>query len=193
MIIGITGGTGSGKTTFLKAIEAAGGLVLDCDKIYHDLLKTDPALLSAISSRFPGTVKGGTLDRKKLGTIVFQDKEALLDLNRIAHGAVKQEVLRLLTPEPELAAIDAIGLFEGDLAKLCKLTVAITAPEEVRVQRLMLRDGITEDYARARIAAQRPQEEFVELCDYHLENTGTAPQFYEKCLAFLRGLGIMKV
>lgn len=192
MIIGITGGTGSGKTTFLKAIEAAGGLVLDCDKIYHDLLKTDPKLLSDIERRFPGTVENGILDRKKLGAIVFHSNEALLDLNRIAHGAVKQEVLRLLTPEPKLAAIDAIGLFEGDLAELCKLTVAITAPEEVRVQRLMLRDGITEEYARARIAAQRPQKEFVALCDHHLENAGTAPQFYEKCLAFLQDLGIMK-
>ena len=193
MIIGITGGTGCGKTTFLKAIESCGGLVLDCDAIYHDLLKTDHALLSAIDAQFPGTVENGTLNRKKLGSIVFNDKEALLTLNRIAHGAVKQEVLRLLTPEPALAAIDAIGLFEGNLAELCKLTVAITAPVEVRVQRLMARDGITEEYARTRISAQRPQEEFVELCDYHLENGGTAAQFQEKCLAFLRDLGIMKV
>ena len=192
MIIGITGGTGSGKTTLLKAIEAAGGLILDCDAIYHNLLKTDPKLLRSIDARFPGTVENGTLDRKKLGAIVFHDKAALQDLNRIAHSAVKQEVLRLLTPEPELAAIDAIGLFEGGLAELCKLTIAVTAPVEARVQRLMARDGITEDYARARIAAQRPQEEFIALCDRHLENNGTAAQFHEKCLAFLQDLGIMK-
>ena len=122
MIIGITGGTGCGKTTFLNAVEAAGGVILDCDKIYHDLLKSDPALLRAIADRFPGTVANGCLDRKKLGAIVFHDKAALLDLNRIAHSAVKQEVLRLLTPEPPLAAIDAIGLFEGGLAELCKLS-----------------------------------------------------------------------
>lgn len=193
MIIGITGGTGCGKTTFLNAVEAAGGVILDCDKIYHDLLKSDPALLRAIADRFPGTVANGCLDRKKLGAIVFHDKAALLDLNRIAHSAVKQEVLRLLTPEPPLAAIDAIGLFEGGLAELCKLTVAITAPIEARVQRLVARDGITEDYARARIEAQRPQQEFVALCDHHLENNGTAAQFREKCLAFLQDLGIMKV
>lgn len=192
MIIGITGGTGSGKTTLLKAIEAAGGVILDCDAIYHNLLKTDPTLLHDIENRFPGTVENGILNRKKLGAIVFHDKEALLDLNRIAHGAVRQEVLRLLTPEPKLAAIDAIGLFEGNLAELCKLTIAVTAPVDDRVKRLMLRDGITEDYARARIAAQRPQEEFVALCDHHLENNGTADQFREKCLAFLQDLGIMK-
>ena len=193
MIIGITGGTGCGKTTFLKAIEAAGGLVLDCDSIYHSLLKTDPSLLAAIDARFPGTVENGTLNRKKLGAIVFNDKAALADLNQIAHGAVKQEVLRLLTPRPSLAAIDAIGLFEGGLAELCKPTVAIVAPVEARVQRLMARDGITEDYARARIAAQRSPEEFIKLCDHYLENDGTEAQFQEKCLAFLRGLGIMNI
>ena len=193
MIIGITGGTGCGKTTFLQAVEACGGVILDCDAIYHNLLKTDPALLQRIENRFPGTVENGVLDRKKLGSIVFNDKVALLELNQIAHGAVKQEVLRLLTPEPKLAAIDAIGLFEGKLAELCKLTVAVVAPMEARVQRLMVRDQITEEYARARIAAQRPQEEFIELCDYYLENNGTAREFQEKCLAFLRGLGIMEI
>ena len=193
MIIGITGGTGCGKTTFLKAIEAAGGVVLDCDAIYHDLLKTDTALLNAISDRFPGTVENGVLNRKKLGAIVFQDKNELQALNRITHGAIKQAVLQLLTPEPKLAAIDAIGLFEGGYSELCKPTVAITAPVEDRIKRLMARDGITEEYARSRIAAQRPQEEFVALCDYHLENNGTAAQFHEKCLAFLQDLGIMNV
>lgn len=192
MIIGITGGTGSGKTTLLKLIEEMGGKVLDCDAIYHELLKTDKALLAAIEDRFPGTVCGDVLDRKKLGTIVFNDQKALLDLNKIAHGAVKQEVMRQLTPTPELAAIDAIGLFEGGLAELCKLTVAITAPIEDRVARLMARDGITREYALARINAQRSAEEFAEMCDVHLENNGTEAQFREKCLAFLSGLGIMK-
>ena len=192
MIIGITGGTGCGKTTLLTLIEEMGGVVLDCDAIYHRLLKTDKDLLYAISTRFPGTVTDGVLDRKKLGSIVFQDKAALLELNRIAHGAVKQEVLRLLNPEPALAAIDAIALFEGGLSELCKPTVAITAPLEDRVKRLILRDGISEEYARSRINAQRPQEEFVALCDVNLENNGTKEQFREKCLAFLSGLGIMK-
>ena len=192
MIIGITGGTGCGKTTLLSLIEEMGGLVLDCDAIYHRLLTTDKVLLNSISGRFPGTVENGVLDRKKLGAIVFNDKQALLDLNRIAHGAVKQEVLRLLDPEPPLAAIDAIALFEGGLAELCKPTVAVTAPVEDRVKRLILRDNISEEYARNRIRAQKPQEEFVALCDVNLENNGTREQFREKCLAFLNGLGIMK-
>ena len=113
MIIGITGGSGAGKTTLLQAIARAGGLILDCDAIYHRLLREDPALTGAIEARFPGTVRGGELDRKALGAIVFADEEALKDLNRITHSAVKAEVLRLLKTAPALAAIDAIGLFEG--------------------------------------------------------------------------------
>ena len=193
MIIGITGGTGCGKTTLLELIHKQGGLVLDCDAIYHQLLKSDPQLLENIQNHFPGTVTNGQLDRKKLGEIVFKDHDALLTLNAIAHGAVKQEVLRQLESRPALAAIDAIGLFEGGLAELCQVTVAVTAPIEQRVERLMKRDNITREYAQTRINAQRPQEEFVRLCQNHLENQGTPEQFREKCLAFLGSLGIMEV
>ena len=192
MIIGITGGTGCGKTTLLNVIRDRGGLILDCDAIYHRLLQTDTALLSAIGSRFPGTVKEGQLDRRKLGSIVFADEAALLDLNRITHGAVKQEVLRQLEQKPMLAAIDAIGLFEGSLAPLCDVTVAVTAPLEARVARLMLRDSITEEYARSRIGAQHSDDWFQEKCGYVLVNDETAEAFTAKCLAFLRDLGIMK-
>ena len=150
MIIGITGGTGCGKTTLLKTIAEKGGLILDCDAIYHELLATDISLLNAIETRFPGTVENGTLQRKKLGAIVFSDEKALEDLNKITHGAIKAEVLRRLAHKPKLAAIDAIGLFEGGLAELCDTTVAVTAPEGVRIQRLMLRDNISEEYARSR-------------------------------------------
>ena len=192
MIIGVTGGTGCGKTTALEAAQALGGLVLDCDAIYHRLLAEDKALLCAIEARFPGVVEGGVLQRKKLGEIVFSDKNALLDLNKITHAAVKQEVLRQLQGHTGLAVIDAIGLFEGKLDSLCDVTVAVTAPEAVRVQRLVCREGISEDYARARIAAQRPQAEFVSLCDRTLDNSGSRDEFYAKCLAFFKPYSIMK-
>ena len=192
MIIGITGGTGCGKTTLLNLIAARGGLILDCDAIYHELLISDKKMLSAIENRFPGVVENGALNRKKLGAIVFADENALLDLNRITHAAVKTEVLRRLEDAPVLAAIDAIGLFEGNLAPLCDVTVAVTAPEEARVKRLMLRDGISEDYARSRIRAQHREDWFRERCDYVLSNSGTLDAFATNCLAFLDTIGIMK-
>ena len=192
MIIGITGGTGCGKTTLLKEIQKLGGLVLDCDAIYHALLLSDKKMLGSIEARFPGVVENGILNRKKLGSIVFSDGQALLDLNAITHSAVKQEVLRRLEEKPALAAIDAIGLFEGGLAELCDVTVAVTAPTELRVQRLMQRDGISESYARSRIEAQHEARWFRERCDYTLVNDEEIDAFATKCIAFLRHLGIMK-
>ena len=192
MIIGITGGTGCGKTTLLTEIERLGGLVLDCDAIYHDLLTRDRKLLTAIEARFPGVVEEGRLNRKKLGTIVFSDEQALLDLNTITHGAVKQEVLCKLSSHPNLAAIDAIALFEGGLAELCDVTVAITAPTEDRVKRLMTRDNIPESYARSRIAAQHDEKWFRQRCDEILENYDNLDSFRSKCLAFLTRQGIME-
>ena len=191
MIIGITGGTGCGKTTLLNLIAQKGGLILDCDAIYHALLLSDKAMLSAIETRFPGVVEDGVLNRKKLGAIVFADRQALLDLNAITHAAVKAEVLRRLEAKPSLAAIDAIGLFEGGLAELCDVTVAVTAPAEDRVRRLMARDGISEDYARARIAAQHDDAWFREKCGHILENHGSLDAFATKCIDFLRSLDIM--
>ena len=189
MIIGITGGTGSGKTTLLQLIAAHGGKILDCDAIYHQLLKTDDSLLSAIETRFPGTVQNGVLDRKKLGRIVFADESALTDLNRITHSAVKAEVLKNL--DGDLIAIDAIGLFEGGLAPLCNVTVAVTAPTETRIARLIARDGISESYARSRIAAQHDNSWYQDRCDHILENNGSFEDFTTDCLAFLRKLGII--
>ena len=192
-IIGITGPTGAGKTTALNELVKLDGCIYDADAVYHQLLKSDTALRKELEERFGDlTGEDGEFQRKKLGAIVFADENALLDLNRITHAAVKTEVLRRLEDAPVLAAIDAIGLFEGNLAPLCDVTVAVTAPEEARVKRLMLRDGIFEDYARSRIRAQHREDWFRERCDYVLSNNGTLDAFATNCLAFLDTIGIMK-
>ena len=192
MIFGITGGTGCGKTTALQAIRELGGIIIDCDAVYHVLLQTDKKMLAAIEARFPGTVVDGQLDRKKLGPIVFSDEQALLDLNAITHQAVKEKVEHIIGINRELAAIDAIELFDGGLADMCDVTVAITAPEKDRIDRLLARDGISYEHAALRIRAQKPEEYFREKCDYVLENNGTEADFHEKCLAFFRQFIIMK-
>ena len=191
MILGITGGSGCGKTTLLQCIGEKGGLILDCDAIYHRLLAEDPALLAAIDARFPGVVENGQLQRKKLGNLVFSDEKALSDLNQITHSAVKAEVIRQLSTAPALAAIDAIALFEGGLDSLCQVTVAVTAPVEDRVRRLMIRDSISEEYARKRVLAQHSNEEFSALCHYTLENDVDICAFRAKCLAFLAEFAII--
>ncbi len=188
-LLGITGGTGSGKTTLLKAAEALGAYPIDCDALYHRLLETDEALLAAIGAEFPGAVRGGALQRKELGKLVFSDPERLNALNRITHGAVVSEVRRRLDEvQPALAAVDAIALFESGLAALCDVTVAVTAPRETRIERLMRRDGISREYAEARIGSQKQDDEFSALADFTLENRGGAVEFSEQCKQFLKGV-----
>ena len=191
MIIGITGGTGCGKSTLLRELEKQGALVLDCDQIYHELLQRDEALLVAIESRFPGTVEAGVLQRKKLGSLVFADDAALQDLNGITHSAIRQEVLRRLEGA-SFAAIDAIALFESGMDALCDVTVAVTAPRERRIARLLAREGISREYAESRIDAQHDDAWFRSRCDYTLDNSGDLQSFQSKCLAFLQESGIMK-
>ena len=122
---------------------------------------------------------------------MFADAAALGALNEITHRAVSNAVMRELEKKPPLAAIDAIALFESGLNTLCDLTIAVTAPLEDRVARLIARDGITEGYARSRIAAQHEEAWFRARCDHVLENNGTQAEFQKKCIAFLDTQGIM--
>lgn len=181
-VIGITGTTGSGKTTALQLLKAHGGLVIDCDAVYHRLLRTDEHLLMLIENTFPGVVQDGRLDRKALGARVFDDPIALMTLNGITHGRVHEKVIdRLLHSRKPFAAIDAIALFESGISTLCDTTIAVVASEEVRIKRLLLRENITEEYAKKRIAAQKDAAFFCKQCDYVIENNGTVEEFQEKC------------
>jgi len=190
-VLGITGGTGCGKTSLLECIRRRDGVTLDCDAVYHRLLREDTAMLDSLQTRFPAAFASGALDRKALGRQVFNDAAALAALNGITHPAVKREVARLLAQAQaegcRLAAVDAVGLVEGGLSPLCDRTVAVTAPEEARVARLMAREGIDADYARLRIAAQKSNAEFEAMCDDSLVNDcPSLAAFSERCETYIR-------
>ena len=184
-IIGITGGTGSGKTTALNELERRGALLIDCDAVYHRMLETDKPMLDEIEKYFPGAVIDGKLDRKALGAVVFTDEEALRDLNIITHRHINLEIRRILREHAmnggTLAAIDAIELFSSGLAKRCTATIGVIADREVRIDRIMRRDGISREYAMMRVNAQRPNEYFIQKCSLVLENNGSQEEFIEKC------------
>ncbi len=184
-IIGITGGTGSGKTTALNVIKDMNGLVIDADEVYHTLLNESKLMIDALNERFPGVIPQGTHDTKALGEIVFSNPEELRALNAITHKFVSEEIAGQLTNWARqgntLAAIDAIALIEGGSGNICKATVGITAPTENRIERLMKREGITREYAALRIAAQKPDEFFEKNCDFTVSNDGTEDSFRIKC------------
>ena len=194
-IRGITGPTGAGKTTLLREVEKLGGGVIDCDAVYHELLKSDTALQNRLEQAFgPLRDEAGAIDRKRLGAVVFRDPEKLETLNAIAWAAVVARGRALAEGYREqgraLVAIDAIALLECPLKELCQLTVAVLAPPEVRVRRIMAREGISQDYAWARVKAQKPDEYFIQSCDYTLINDcKTAEEFARKARALLEEIG----
>ena len=180
-VLGITGPTGAGKTTALREVEKLGGSVIDCDVEYHELLESDLTLQGMLESAFgPLRNESGAIDRKKLGTIVFGDPEKLKKLNTIAQTAtVKRTQERLEEYRAKgktLVAIDAIGLLESPLKDLCSATVAVIAPPEVRVKRIMARESISEEYAWSRVRAQKPDDYFTQGCDYTLWNDCAGPE-----------------
>ena len=194
-IIGITGPTGAGKTTALHALADLGAAVIDCDGVYHDLTENSAPMLDELRRRFGDGIfdSDGALQRKVLGTIVFGDEGSLADLNAITHRYVNDEVDRRLDQARgegrPAAAVDAIALLDSDLRDKCHFTVAVTAPDEVRVRRIMARDGIGAEYARLRLAAQKPVEYFEHNSDYTLRNDGEDPaEFYRRARALFESL-----
>lgn len=176
-VIGITGPTGAGKTTALNALVSLGGTVIDADAVYHDLTVSSAPMRAELCARFGDVYDGDALDRKKLGAIVFQDGAALADLNAITHKYVVAETERRIgqarTEGRPAAAVDAIALFESGLDRMCDVLLAIVAPADLRVKRIMAREGISEEYARMRVSAQHDSAWFSERCHITLENTET--------------------
>ena len=178
IVIGITGGTGAGKTSLLRALQKQDACVLDCDRIYHEMLGSDESLRAALRKAFGGAIfrADGSVDVHAIGLIVFHDKEKLSELDAIVRAHVPRECARrMAASDKQLIGLDAIKLIECGLGAICDATVAVTAPEEVRVKRIMARDSITEDYARSRVAAQQRAEYFRTRCDYEFVNDLPTP------------------
>lgn len=174
IIIGITGSTGAGKTTALYTLEKMGARVIDCDRVYHGLLEENETMKSEIEGSFPGVVVRGSLQRKRLGELVFRDEKALADLGKITHKYVAEEVKELIrAAEAEgfsVAAVDAVALIEGGLKETCDTVVGVIASPLKRAERIMAREGLSYEYAMTRVKGQKPDEFFRKNCDYILEN-----------------------
>ena len=188
-IFGLTGGTGAGKTSALRALERLGGYIVDADALYHEMLRSDAPMKEAIIAAFGDVfLPDGALDRQKLGAMVFRDSEAMARLNAIVYAHLVPEAARRAEGH-RLVGFDAINLIESGMGNLCCRTVGVIAPAELRVRRIMARDGIDESYARMRIAAQKQDEFYYCNCTDVLENREESPAaFEEKALAFFTRL-----
>ncbi len=186
IVIGLTGPTGAGKTSALLALQRLGGLILDCDAIYHEMLRTDECLRRAITDAFGDVFDENGLNRQKLGAVVFGDSAAMDRLNAIIYEYIPREVeSRIAATDAPVVGIDAINLFESGLARLCHRTVGLLAPPEVRLRRIMARDGIGEEYARLRIAAQKGDDFYRAHCtDILMNDAASAAEFENKATAF---------
>ncbi len=176
-IIGITGPTGAGKTTALNALVDLGAEVLDADRVYHELLDSNPYLTALLSDAFGDGILGetGKVDRKKLSSAVYPDR--LEELNALTHPIIVDELFRRADLARQAGrpavAIDAIALVESGIAQRCDVVVAVLAPLETRIRRIMARDNIDEGYARRRALAQKGEDFFRTHSDYVLENSET--------------------
>ena len=186
VVIGLTGPTGAGKTRALHALERLDGLILDCDALYHRMLRTDGALRADLTDAFGEVLTADGVDRMKLGSLVFADPAAMDRLNRIIFTHIPRAVLaEIAAATAPIVGIDAINLFESGLDRLCCRTVGLLAPPEVRLRRIMARDGITEEYARLRIAAQKGDDYYREHCtDILVNDAASAAEFENNAYAF---------
>ena len=178
LVIGLAGGSGSGKGTAGKIFEAYGILPIDTDKVYHTLTEKMSPCLKELVENFGNDVilPSGALDRARLGEIVFADFEKRERLNRITHYHILNEVRELIAAADEngyfAALVDAPLLFESGFDAECDVIISVIADKQTRIKRIVERDGISEERAVVRIQSQLSDEELIARSDYVLENNG---------------------
>ncbi|MBR5495933.1 MAG: dephospho-CoA kinase [Oscillospiraceae bacterium] len=195
-IIGLTGNSGSGKTTASEFFKNAGFMVINCDKLAREVVQKGSPCLFELCEFFGQQILSadGTLDRKKLAQLAFSSKEKTARLNQITHKYIIEKV-HILIQEYKLqgcsyVVIDAPVLYESALDKICDLVVAVTADESVRVQRLALRDNITSSEAMNRFKNQKTLEFFEQNADFVVINDNDKENFkkdIEQIITKLKG------
>ncbi len=176
-LIGLCGRSGSGKSYVCSVFTDFGGLHLDTDKIYHDLLLPVDGELSPCTKEIAENFGFGVIspektpDRRRLGEVVFSDGEKLELLNRITHKYILKKTLDTVNAsDAPFGVVDAPVLFESGFDKYCDFTVCVTADDEVCTERIMKRDKIDREKALLRLSNQLSREKLRELCDYEIVN-----------------------
>ncbi|MEU2285088.1 dephospho-CoA kinase [Streptomyces sp. NPDC013178] len=172
--VGLTGGIGAGKSEVSRLLVACGAVLIDADRIAREVVEPGTPGLAAIVEAFGEDVlaEDGSLDRPGLGSIVFTDPEKLAVLNAIVHPLVgaRSRELEAAAPEDAVVVHDVPLLTENGLAPLYDVVVVVDAPPETQLERLVRLRGMTEEDARARMAAQATRDERREIADIVIDN-----------------------
>lgn len=190
-IIGLTGGSGTGKGTAAAFLREKGAGWVDADAVYRRLCAENRQMLLALEAAFPGVLtENGALDRPKLAKIVFSDPEKLKKLNAVTTPYIRAASLEALEAQGDAPFVlyDAPTLFEAGADGFCQKTVAVLAGREERIARIMARDGLSREAARARVLAQPDDAFYRARCDYILENNGDAAALRAACGALFEKL-----
>lgn len=175
-VIGLTGQSGAGKTTVSEFFEKNGYEVINCDLVARQVTEKDTVCLAQIAHAFGSAVllEDGSLNRKALAAIVFSDKEKLQLLDDIIFPYITQKIVEIIdTLNLQGTAkilLDAPTLFESGADSLCNKTVGVVADTHIRQQRIMERDGLTQQEAQDRMNSQLNEQYFKAHCDFVIEN-----------------------
>ncbi len=193
-VIGITGQTGAGKSTVCDYMKQCGLAVVNADAVAREVMGAGSPCLRELAEVFGADIlrPDGSLDRKCLARRAFASKEATGQLNRVTHPHIlrrSEEYLRAAGEQGIRAAIlDAPQLFESGGEVLCDKVIAVTAPESVRLSRIMQRDGITEAEARLRIGAQHPEAYYTQQADYTIDGSADVRDVQRQTECIIRGI-----
>ena len=193
--VGLTGNISCGKSHAAQVFAELGAHVIDADALVHQLLSPGSATHQRVIDQFGAAILSpdGTVDRKALGAIVFSDPEKRAILNGVVHPEVRNEVTRRIaaletTGEEGIIMVDAALMIETGSYRSYDRLVVVTCDPGLQLHRLIVRDGLTKEQARARIAAQLPSAEKVKLAHYVVETSGSFRETREQIEAVYRGL-----
>ncbi len=191
IILGITGGSGTGKTTVSNLLSSYGVDIIDCDLVARKIVEPDMPALNEISDYFGKEYinKDNTLNRKKLANLVFNSPDMLLKLNEITHKYVIEYIdLYIKNSTSQIVGIDAAALIESGIYKKCDFVLSVLADKDTRAERIINRDNISHSEALKRINAQKNDEYYIEKSHYIVYNNTTIDDINNKIIEIIEDI-----